>query len=185
MAQAQPPRRPLLDKVFEAFLRRQRDEGLALARASDLLELQPLDFADGLADRFIVRFRCKGLVRDAGGAVGEASLFEVGIWFPESYLRCAHPPSFVLCWFGPHHVFHPNIRPPFICVGEIAPATRLVDLLYQVFEMITYTKFNCASPLDAEAAAWARDHLAEFPIDRRPLKRRRLELQAELREEAR
>jgi hypothetical protein len=185
MGPGQPAPGPRPDKVFEAFLRRQRDEGLALARESDLFELLPLDFADGLADRFIVRFRCKGLVRDAGGVVGETSLFEVGIWFPETYLRCPHPPDVVLCWFGPHHVFHPNIRPPFICVGEIAPATRLVDLLYQVFEMITYTKFNCASALNAEAAAWARDHLAGFPVDRRPLKRRRLALQAELREEAR
>ncbi len=168
------------DTVLEAFLEKQLEEGLALARDSDLLELMPLASASGAPDRYLARFHCKGLVKGADGSVRQADVFELGLWFPEDYLRCAQPPGTVLRWLGPHDVFHPNISSPDICVGSVVPATRLVDLLYQVFEMITYTKFNCASALNLDAADYARDHLGAFPIDRRPLKRRQLELDAVL-----
>jgi hypothetical protein len=167
------------DKIFEAFLKRQYEDGMALARSSDLLELFPM--SDEPPDRYIAQFRCKGLVRSAGGDVVEADHFEVGIWFPSDYLRRADPFQ-VLTWLGPFNVFHPNIsdKMPFICVGKLAPNTALVDILYQCFEIITYNKVTMREDdaLNAEACVWARQNQQKFPIDRRPLKRRALDLKA-------
>lgn len=165
------------DPIFEAFLRRQCGEGMALAQASDLLELVESPFAP---PHFVARFRCKGLVRDPDGEVREADRFEVGIWFPPTYLRCAE--SFeVLRWFGPVNIWHPNIsdKLPLICVGRLAPGTSLVDLLYQIYEIITYHKYmpREADALNQAACAWARRNQDRFPVDRRPLKRRKLDLE--------
>jgi len=173
------------DKIFEAFLKRQHEEGMALARSSDLLELIP-DSGDP-PDRYIAQFRCKGLVQSATSDVSEADYFEVGIWFPSDYLRRVDPFK-VLTWLGPFNVFHPNIsdRMPFICVGKLAPNTALVDILYQCFEIITYNKVTMREDdaLNTHACAWARQNQHRFPIDRRPLKRRALDLQVEQAEAA-
>jgi hypothetical protein len=165
------------DLVLRRFLDRQREDGLALARESDLLDLVPFD--DEPTTRYVACFRCKGLVRAPDGEIREADHFEVGIWFPPDYLRRAEPWQ-VLTWLGPSNVFHPNIsdRLPFICVGRLEPGTPLVDLLYQCFEIITYQKVTMREDdaLNRAACAWARDHQDRFPVDRRPLKRRRLRL---------
>lgn len=159
------------DPVYEAFLARQYEEGMALAAASDLLDLVPLGGPP--PDRYIARFGCTGLVRRPNGSVGEAGRFEVGIWFPSDYLRRAEPWQ-VLTWLGPREVFHPNIsaRLPLICVGRLKPGSWLVDLLYQCFEIITYQKVTMREDdaLNAAACSWSREHQQRFPVDRRPLK---------------
>jgi hypothetical protein len=174
----EPWQEPNRDPIFASFLRRQQEEGEALARTSDLVELLPIDGPP--ARRYVARFRCTGLVRPPGGAPREASLFDVGIWFPSDYLRRADPFQ-VLTWLGPPHVFHPNIsaQAPFLCVGRLAPGTGLVDLLYQCFEIITFNKVTMREDdaLNREACVWARANQQRFPLDRRPLKRRALRLE--------
>jgi hypothetical protein len=169
------------DPVFDAFLRRQYEEGMALARESDLLHLEALGTEP--CQHFVAEFRCKGLVRTPAGEVIEADRFLIGIWFPSDYLRQAQPAQ-VLTWLGPRQVFHPNIAEgaPFICVGRLVPGTTLVDLLYQCFEIITYKKVTMREDdaLNRAACAWARDHQDRFPIDARPLKRRALALNVTL-----
>ncbi len=162
------------DPVFEAFLTRQYEEGMALAAQSDLLELIPLGGTP--PNRYIARFTCDGLIRLPNGQVTGAHRFEVGIWFPSDYLRRAEPLE-VLTWLGPRRVFHPNISDqwPVICVGRLTPGTWLVDLLYQCFEIISYQKVTMREDdaLNAAACAWAREHQDRFPTDRRPLKWRK------------
>jgi ubiquitin-protein ligase len=170
----------MTDKIFEAFLRRQYEQGMALARDSDLLELIALDGPP--PQHYVARFRCKGLVRTDADDIVEAERFEVGIWFPDDYL-CEAEPLKVLTWFGPRRVFHPNIsdRAPVICVGRLAPGTPLVDILYQCFEIISYGKVTMREDdaLNKEACAWARRNQHRFPIDSRPLKRRALDVSIE------
>jgi len=168
----------MTDAIMQAFLRRQHEDGVALASESDLVEIEPLDLpADSPPDRFLVRFACRGLVKDAGGSIVEANEFGVGIWFPEDYLRNADPFR-VLTWLGPRHVWHPNIssQAPVICVGRLAPGTGLVDLVYQCWEIITWNKVTMREEdaLNREACPWARANLARLPVDARPLKRRAL-----------
>jgi hypothetical protein len=164
----------MADRVLEAFLARQHEEGMALAAASDLLSLQPID---GAADRYLAEYRCTGLVERGPGQVVEASLFHVSVWFPRNYLRDANPFR-VLTWLGPRNVWHPNISAtmPAICIGRLAPGTSLVDILYQIFEVVTWTKVTMREDdaLNRAACQWARQHPDRFPVDRRPLKRRPL-----------
>ena len=171
------------DRVMEAFLRRQAEEGLALASESDLLDLIPFGQP---ADHFLAIFSCTGLVEDRRGRVVEADHFEVGIGFPSTYLRVADPFR-VLTWLGPRNVWHPNISAaaPVICVGRLPPGTGLVDLCYQIFEIITWNKVTMREDdaLNREACQWARNHASRFPVDRRPLKRRKLNLKIDDRNE--
>ena len=169
-----------MDRVLAAFLGRQFEEGMALAAASDLLELVP---ADGvLRQRYLAAFRCTGLVRVPSGEIVEADRFLLGIWFSDHYLREADPFT-VLTWLDPPHVFHPNIssHAPFICVGRLAPGTPLVDLLYRCFEIITYSRVTMLedNALNKEACAWARRNQHRFPVDSRPLKRRSVDFGVE------
>ena len=54
------------------------------------------------------------------------------------------------------------------------PGTPLVDLIYQLYEIITYHNVEMRenNALNLEACSWARSNLDRFPIDRRPLRRR-------------
>jgi len=166
------------DKILDTFLRAQYEEGMALADASDLLELTPL--SEGACDRYLARYLCTGLVRTAEGAIEEAHCFDVAIWFSANYLRRADPFN-VVRWVGPREVFHPNIsrRLPVICLGRVTPGTPLTDLLYQAFEIITYKKVTMTErdALSFDACVWARENRHRFPVDPRPLKRRRLDLE--------
>lgn len=161
-----------IDHIYESFLERQFHEGLVLSDASDLLELAPLGKAPPA--KYLARFRCTGLVKGPSG-IEEADCFDVGIRFPPDYLRRAEPAE-VLTWLGPRSIFHPNIsdRVPLICVGRFGPGTSLVDLLYQIYEVISYqnVKMREDDAMNHEACAWARRHRGRLPVDRRPLKRR-------------
>jgi hypothetical protein len=126
-----------------------------------------------------------GLVLLRSGQVQEARHFQVGIYFPSDYLRRAEPGE-VLTWLGPPNIFHPNVRCRdrsmgigSICIGRLTPGMRLVDLLYQCFEIITYNKVTMREDdaLNHAACVWARNNQSRFPVDRRPLKRRHMDLQ--------
>ncbi len=168
----------MTDKILEGYLQRQLEEGMGLAESSDLVDLAPADH--GLPQRYVVEFRCKGLVRrgDGDDEIVEADRFAVGIRFPSDYLRRAEPME-VLTWLGPRNVWHPNIMAPVICVGRLTPGTPLVDIVYQVFEIITYNKATVREDdaLNPAACQWARRNMHRFPIDRRALKRRTLRLE--------
>jgi ubiquitin-protein ligase len=68
-------------------------------------------------------------------------------------------------------IFHPNIDPSTICVGDHWTAgERLVDLVIRIGEMIAYQAYNIRSPLDGEAAMWADLNGEKLPIDARNLR---------------
>ena len=68
-------------------------------------------------------------------------------------------------------IFHPNIDPATICVGDHWTAgERLVDLVIRIGEMIAYQAYNIKSPLDGEAAMYADLNPDQFPTDSRNLR---------------
>ncbi|MBD3162960.1 MAG: hypothetical protein GF346_11125 [Candidatus Eisenbacteria bacterium] len=164
------------DRILDSFLERQREEGLALSRASDLFELVAID--PPVPTKYLVRFHSRGMVRSPEGEIVEAERFDVGIRFGPDHLRRVTPYELVT-WLAPGTVFHPNIRPPYICIGRVTPGIGLVDLIYQVFEVIGYVKVTMREDdaLCLEACAWSRENKARFPIEARPLKRRALRLE--------
>ncbi|MBM3882250.1 MAG: hypothetical protein FJ387_21445 [Verrucomicrobia bacterium] len=166
------------DPVYQGFLMRQFEEATALARQSDVLELAPQDGRP--PNRYLAHFQCKGLVRDGSGGPVEFNHLLVGIWLPEDYLRQVNPGQ-VLTYLGPApQPWHPQIRPPFIC-AHIPPGTRLTDVLHTLYDLWTYNLVAVGdNGLNPDAAAWYRQqHPSRFPLERRPLKRRTLELSAE------
>jgi len=158
-----------MDKIFASWLEVQHEQGRALEDDSDIVELIRVD-----SQRFATRFHCRGLVQGADGQVRDAGRFEVGYWFSDSYLRHVEPLD-VLTWIAPRDVFHPNIRFPKCCIGPIAPGTSLIDLIYRVYEVISYQNVmpDERDALNLAACSWARHHQACFPVDDHPLKRRR------------
>ena len=169
------------DHIIRGFRRRQYEDGMALAAASDRLALLPLE--GDPPERYIAEFSCTGLVRTTSGEILEANRFAVGIWFPDDYLRHADPFQ-VLTWLAPRNVWHPNIanQAPFVCPGRLVAGTALVDILYQLFEIITYNKVTPREndALNREACMWARANQKRFPVDRRALKRRVIEPESEV-----
>jgi len=162
----------MIDKVFNNFLETQLCEALGLAENSDILRFLPAPGA--LPQQFLAEFHCKGIIQNRDGEIAEGNLFVVGIFLPNDYLRRAAIPE-VLTWLGPANVLHPNILGPAgaICIGHLEPGMGLVDILYQLYEIIVYRKFNPQenNSLNKAACAWARNNLSRFPTDHRPLKR--------------
>ncbi len=68
-------------------------------------------------------------------------------------------------------VYHPNIDPSHICVGDHwAAGERLVDLVIRIGEMLAYQAYNIKSPLDAHAAMWADLNGGKLPTDSRTIR---------------
>ncbi len=169
-----------MDRIFAKFLEKQWAAGMELAGSSDLLRLKGLRTTDGPAQHFIARFYCKGLVKNANGEVVTRDRWDIGIFFPDDYLRRANTFE-VLSWLNPRNVFHPNIQVPAICLGErfFRPGLPLVEILFQVHGLITYRRWASHVSLNVEAGMWAVNNQGRFPVDDRPLKRRKLEIEVE------
>lgn len=175
-----------MDRILESFLERQLEEGMALAADSDRVDLMPLPGSQP-PSRYLVSFQCTGLVLGTGGPAELDGRYDLGTWFPSDYLRRANPAQ-VITWLAPRGIWHPNIGPTplsaahpiYVCPGHLSPGTPLVDLLYQCFEIITFNKVTMREDdaLNKPACVWARAHQDRFPLDRRPLKRRELQIEA-------
>ena len=164
----------MADTIFQAFLKRQYEEAMELAAQSDILDLQPLDGTP--TQRYLATFHAKGLVKDRAGRVVEADGCAIGIWLPDDYLRRAETPL-VVTYLGPPRPWHPNIMPPFICL-HLTPGMPLVDLLHTLYEVWTYHLFNVGDEgLNHACAEWVRHQdPTRFPVDLRPMKRRKLHI---------
>jgi len=165
----------MLDTIFESWLETQERDAKALNKSSDVVEIQTVD-----AQRFLCRFRCKGLLRTRSGEIEETGEFFVGIAFADDYLRHFDPLQ-TISLLSPQGVFHPNVSPngSGICPGHMHPGTSLADLVSQIHSILTYQHMNLNDSWNLDAAAWARNQLHRFPVDRRPLKRRKLNLHIE------
>jgi ubiquitin-protein ligase len=64
-------------------------------------------------------------------------------------------------------IFHPNIAPHAICIGDHWNAGEpLWSMIARIGEMIAYQSYNVKSPLNGEAARWAEQNLERLPLDR-------------------
>jgi ubiquitin-protein ligase len=63
-------------------------------------------------------------------------------------------------------IFHPNIAPHAICVGDHWSAGEpLWSLVARIGEMIAFQSYNTKSPLNGEAARWVANNLERLPLD--------------------
>ena len=64
-------------------------------------------------------------------------------------------------------VFHPNIAPHAICVGDHWGAGEsLQSIVARIGEMLAYQSYNVKSPLNGEAARWVDGNKDKLPLDR-------------------
>jgi predicted Zn finger-like uncharacterized protein len=63
-------------------------------------------------------------------------------------------------------VFHPNIAPHAICVGDHWGAGEsLQSIVARIGEMLAYQSYNVKSPLNGEAARWVEENKHRLPLD--------------------
>ena len=163
------------DEILADALQWNHGQAMALAEGSDILSLLALDGPP--AQHYIASYQARTLVQDKTGKVVEATRFDIGIALPDDYLVRVDL-SRVLTYLGPHaRPFHPNVKKPYICM-EVAPGTPLCELLHSIYELFTWNPrlTNTGDGgLNRAASQWYRHQdRSRFPIDSRPLKRRRL-----------
>src|SRR5216683_278017 len=62
-------------------------------------------------------------------------------------------------------IFHPNIAPHAICIGDHWSAGEpLSSIVARIGELIAYQSYNTKSPLNGEAARWAVENLDRLPL---------------------
>jgi ubiquitin-protein ligase len=110
-------------------------------------------------ERYVFEFLVQGLV-----PVGETDFERAGEHRAEVFLLKDYPRRPPFCrMLTP--VFHPNVDPQKICIGDHWSAGEsLAHLVVRIAEMICYQSYNVKSPLNGRAAAWAEQHVLELPI---------------------
>lgn len=110
-------------------------------------------------ERYRIEYRVQGLVMQNGVPVPK------GEHLVEVYLTLGYPRQAPQCrMLTP--VFHPNIAPHAICIGDHWSAGEsLAALIARIGELISYQSYNTKSPLNGEAARWAIEHAQELPLD--------------------
>lgn len=77
-------------------------------------------------------------------------------------------------------IFHPNFG-SYICIGDFwAAGETLVDVIIKIGQMIMYQDYNPKSPLNAQAALWAKQNERYLPVDKRDLYQPEVDLDIEL-----
>lgn len=166
----------MADAILDGFLSNSHNAAMALALDSDRVKLLPA--AGDPPRKFVAEFNCRGLVREDSGDIVLAEKFVVGIFFSSDYLRGKPDGLQVVTLLSPPNLWHPNVRWPYMCLGNLRPGTDLVSLLYQTYEVLTWQKWAAHDGLNPAACEWARNvDPGHFPTDRRPLRRRTLEVE--------
>lgn len=110
-------------------------------------------------EKYVFEFRLDGLVPEGDDAFAPGSTHRAEVFLPMDYPR--RPP---FCRMTTP-VFHPNIDPQKICIGDHWSAGQsLAQLIVRVGEMICYQSYNVKSPLNAKAAAWAEQNAEKLPL---------------------
>jgi ubiquitin-protein ligase len=142
-------------------LRRLKADYEALRR---LAHLHPKIEIEGVfgnpPERYRMRLQVRSL-RERGEAIELATEHRLEITLPRGYPRDA--PLFRMLT----PVFHPNIAPHAVCIGDDWTAGEPLDLLVQrVGEILGYQSYNIKSPLNGRAAQWVEQNPTALPVDR-------------------
>ena len=128
----------------------------------------------GVPERYYVNYSNVISLKLSSESTKENKTFElISKHKVEIYLHIDYPRLKPLCYLRTE-IFHPNFRmaPPHdICIGDYwAPGESLVDVIYQIGEMIQYKNYNISNPLNGVASKWAKGNRHLFPIDNKDLR---------------
>ncbi len=111
-------------------------------------------------EKYVLEYHVVGLIPHGEDSYKKGDTHRAELFLPLDYPR--RPPFCRMIT----PVFHPNIDPQKICIGDHWSAgQRLSDLIRRIGEMITYQSYNVKSPLNAEAAKWAESNLSTLPLE--------------------
>jgi ubiquitin-protein ligase len=112
-------------------------------------------------EKYIVEFSVAGLVPTPNDGFHAGNVHRAEIWLSLDYPR--RPPFCRMIT----PVFHPNIDPQKICIGDHWNAGQsLLELITRIGEMISYQSYNVKSPLNAKAAMWAEQNESQLPLEK-------------------
>jgi ubiquitin-protein ligase len=114
-------------------------------------------------EKYVFEIHVAGLVPGMGEdeSLRPARLHRAEVFLPLDYPR--RPPFCRMLT----PVFHPNIDPQKICIGDHWSAGEsLAHMIARIAEMICYQSYNVKSPLNARAAAWVEQNVARLPLHR-------------------
>lgn len=115
-------------------------------------------------ERYQIDFNLRGLVETAEGTITERHEHVAEIYLTLSYPRQA-PQCRMLT-----PVFHPNIAPHAVCIGDHwAAGESLLSLIVRIGEMLAFQSYNTKSPLNGAAARWVDENGELLPSDPRDL----------------
>lgn len=148
----------MTDPIHNNFVESQRRMAHALVAANpELCEIHALP-----DPRFLVHFTCPVLVKRPGENPSIVNSCDVGITFAPDYCRRAD--MGVATMLTPF-VFHPNIIGGSMCLGRIAPATPLADIIVQIYEMLVWVLYAPHDCLNPDAAQWVRNNPERVPLE--------------------
>jgi ubiquitin-protein ligase len=128
-----------------------------LFRENPYVEIE--EYSGNPPERYTLSYRVNGLIeKDKNIVTKDLHLVEVVL--PRDYPREAP-----FCrMLSP--IFHPNISPQNICIGDYwAAGESLSHLIIRMAEMITFQSYNLKSPLNGEAAKWVELNARRLPLD--------------------
>ena len=142
------------------LLRLQADYELVSARFAAHPRIR-VDRTEGTPpDRYVFTVAVPGLIPAGENALSAGSEHTVEIYLPSDYPR--RPPFCRMLT----PVFHPNIDPQKICIGDHWSAGQpLAEMVLRIAEMICFQSYNLKSPLNAAAAAWAEQNVDRLPLE--------------------
>jgi ubiquitin-protein ligase len=115
-------------------------------------------------EKYTFTLQVEGLTPTGEDGFVRCTLHETEVFLPMDYPR--RPP---FCRMTTP-VFHPNIDPQKICIGDHWSAGQsLAQMIVRVAEMICFQSYNLKSPLNARAAAWAEQNIASLPLQQTDL----------------
>jgi ubiquitin-protein ligase len=110
-------------------------------------------------ERYQLGFQLRSL-RQVNGELIEVTDHLIEVYLPAQYPRL--PPQCRMLT----PIFHPNIAPHAICIGDHWSAGEpLWSIVSRIGEMIAYQSYNTKSPLNGEAARWVAEHIDLLPLD--------------------
>ena len=115
-------------------------------------------------ERYQIQYRVRSLMESADGQVRERPEHVA-----EIYLTLAYPAQAPQCrMLTP--VFHPNIAPHAVCIGDHwAAGESLLSLIVRIGEMLAFQSYNTKSPLNGSAARGVDEHVELLPTDSQDL----------------
>ena len=110
-------------------------------------------------ERYQLRYQVVGLQqKEEGMRTVKEHLVEIAL--PLNYPRL--PPQCRMLT----PVFHPNIAPHAICIGDHwSSGESLTSIVARIGELLSFQSYNTKSPLNGEAARWVDQNMDSLPLD--------------------